>query len=175
MSKFILKEYIRNVLVEGGLRPPDTSSLGALVSSVGEEKEIVLFRHDYIYSALSKLKGGEDLFNFLKDTIYDSVVGYAVISPPDKGEAYGAYEMTHIAGPGYAKVLFVIGHSLSPSGILVIDRERVSPDAAGSWGSAWSRKEKSGKALKLDALPPNNKTKDPNDDAVLHNKKGLEP
>ena len=171
MSKEILREYVRNVLREVA-GSPEISSLGALVrgASGGGEIEVVLFRHDYIYKALAKRKGDEDLFNFVKDTIYESIVGYAVFGPPDKGEAYGAYEVTHVAAPGLGKVLYGMGYALSPSGLLMPDRHAVSPDAAAAWKKASKERE----SLKLDELPPNNKTKEPDDDAELHKEKGKE-
>lgn len=167
----LLREYVREVLKENSA--PEISSLGALVRGargLGGEIEVVLFNHEYVYKALAKRKGDEDLFNFVKDTIYESIVGYAVFGPPDKGEAYDAYEVTHMAAPGLGKVLYGMGYALSPSGLLMPDRHTVSPDASAAWKKASKERE----TLKLDDLPPNNKTKDPDDDAELHKEKGKE-
>jgi hypothetical protein len=164
-----LREYIRLVLSESSA--PDFSSLGALVRDTeAGEKEVVLFKHDSIYRALSRRKGDEDMFDFLKNLIFGSIVGYGIFSRPDKGEAYGAYEVTHVAGPGLGKIIYGIGYALSPRGLLMPDRHAVSPDAEKAWKKASTER----KSLKLDALPPKNKTKNPEDDAELHNEKGKE-
>ena len=165
----LLREYIRSVLLESS---PDESGLGALVKKAGDEIEVVLFRYDSIYRAMSKRKPEDDTFNFIKDNIFDSIVGYGVFTRPEKGEAYGAYEVTHAAAPGLGKVLYGMGYGLSPTGLLMPDRDKnqVSPDA----DQAWKKASSSRKSLKLDALPPNNKTKNPEDDSVLHDVPGKE-
>jgi hypothetical protein len=165
----LLREYIRSVLLESS---PDESGLGALVKKQGEEIEVVLFKYDSLYSAMSRRKPEDDVFNFLKDNIFDSIVGYGVFTRPEKGEAYGAYEVTHAAAPGLGKILYGMGYGLSPTGLLMPDRDKnqVSPDA----DQAWKRASSSRKSLKLDALPPNNKTKNTEDDSVLHDVPGKE-
>lgn len=167
--KRLLREYIRSVLLESA---PDESGLGALVKQEGEEIEVVLFKYDFLYAAMSRRKTDEDIFNFLKNNIFDSVVGYGVFTRPEKGEAYGAYEVTHAAAPGLGKILYGMGYGLSPTGLLMPDRDKnaVSPDAE----QAWKRASTGRKSLKLDALPPNNKTMNPEDDAVLHDVPGKE-
>jgi hypothetical protein len=165
----LLKEYIAAVLLESS---PDESGLGALVKKEGDEIEVVLFKYDALYSAMSKRSPDEDVFNFLKNNIFDCIAGYGVFTLPEKGEAYGAYEVTHAAAPGLGKILYGMGYGLSPSGLLMPDRDKnaVSPDA----DQAWKRASSSRKSMRLDSLPPNNKTKNPEDDAVLHNVPGKE-
>jgi len=163
----LLREYIRAILTEAA---PDESGLGALVKQSGEEIEVVLFKYDALYAAMSKRKPDEDVFNFLKGNIFSSIVGYGVFSKPTKGEAHGAYEVTHAAAPGLGKVLYGIGYGVSPSGLLMPDRHAVSMDA----DQAWKRASRDRKSLKLDDLPPNNKTKNPEDDAELHDVPGKE-
>jgi len=165
----LLREYIRSVLLESS---PDESGLAALVKRDGDEIEVVLFKYDFLYSAMSRRKPDEDIFNFLKNNILESVVGYGVFAKPTEGEAYGAYEVTHAAAPGFGKILYGMGYGLSPSGLLMPDRDKnaVSPDAE----QAWKRASSGRKSLKLDDLPPNNKTKNPEDDAKLHNVPGRE-
>lgn len=164
----ILREYVRRVLQESGM--PDVSSLGMIARNFGDQKEVVIFRYDMVYSALSRRKPEDNVFDFLIDIITRSVVGYGIFGPPDKGSAYGAWEVTHAAAPGLGKILYGIGYALSPSGLLMPDRHTVSPDAA----QAWKKASKDRKSLKLDALPPNNKTATPNDDAELHSEPGKE-
>ena len=164
----ILKEYIQILFELSG--SPDISSLGAIVRDYENKKEVVLFRYDIIYSALSRRKADENVFDFLVSNIRNSIVGYAIFGLPDQGEAYGAWEVTHVAGPGYGKILYAIGYALSPHGLLMPDRNQVSPEAS----MAWKRASTSRKSLKLDDLPPNNKTKTPNDDAKLHQRSGQE-
>ena len=161
----ILREYVRRVLQESA--PSDVSSLAALVREEGES-QVILFRYDKIYSSLSRRKDEDDVFNFLLENIKNSIVGYGVFGPPDKGEAYGAWEVTHAAAPGFGKILYGIGYALSPSGLLMPDRHQVSPEAEQAWKKASRDREKE----KLDDLPPNNKTEDDFDDAELHSKKG---
>ncbi len=165
----LLREYIRSVLIESS---PDESGLGALVNQDDDGIEVILFKYDFLYSAMSKRKPDADIFDFLKNNIFDSIAGYGFFTKPEKGAAYGAYEVTHAAAPGLGKVLYGMGYGLSPTGLLMPDRDKnaVSSDA----NQAWKRASSSRKSLKLDALPPNNKTKNPEDDAVLHGVPGKE-
>lgn len=165
-STRILREYVRSVLLES--KTPDVSSLGIIARNFGDQKEVVIFKYDVIYSALSRRKSEDNVFDFLIEVINKSVVGYGVFGPPDKGKAYGAWEVTHAAAPGLGKILYGIGYALSPTGLLMPDRHTVSPDAA----QAWKKASKERQSLKLDDLPPNNKTKSPNDDAELLNQPG---
>lgn len=170
----LLREYIELILQESASKE---HGLGAIYSDFGDQIEIVLFKYDGIYAALSKRKGDEDLVKFLKDIIMNSAVGYMVLAKPERGEAYGAYEITHIAGSGYGSLLYKLGHALSPNGMLLMDRSKkqsgapnISPDAMSSWKNQLVNRD----AHKLDHLPPKNKTKSTKDDAEIVGIEGKE-
>ena len=165
----LLREYVRKILQES-VTSPDVSSLGALIQNSGSEKQVVIFKYDLIYAALSRKKEEEDTFNFLVDNIKKSIVGYGIFGPPDEGNAYGAWEVTHAAAPNLGKILYGIGYAISPSGLLMSDRHQVSFEA----DAAWKKASKERNHFKLDNLPPNNKTKSTEDDAELHDTPGKE-
>ena len=163
--KSILREYIRSVLTESVSTDGYAVFHGEymLNPSLMQASLVDVAKFNEAMSKEKKTSLLTDL-DHIKVAARDSVVGYIVVGPPNEGKAWGAWEVTRIAGKGYGKILYSIGYALSPNGLLMPDRVSVSDDARAAWRSA-SKKLKS---LPLDPLPPENKTETPEDDARFH-------
>lgn len=161
----LLREYIRNILLEGGA--PDSSGVAAIQDNSSENTVVILFRYDILYKELNKSRT-VDLSIFLANALQKCVVAFGSFGMPEEGKAFGSWQVYNAAGEGYGKILYGMGYALSPSGLLMPDRLSVSPKAANAWYKASQDKKR--KAYKLDNLPPNNKTKTTVDDSVLLNK-----
>lgn len=167
----ILREYIRSVLNES------VSAEGYAVIT-GESffnsdaMDAVLIDVAKFRSELSALKRTSRTtpLDVAKAAAKLSVVGYISMGPPDHGNAWGAWEVKRSAGRGYGKLLYAIGYALSPKGLLMPDRASVSDSAVEAWRKASATRN----SLKLDPLPPENETDTKEDDAEVHDKKGME-
>jgi len=171
----LLKEYVRSVLLE-------SVSTEGLAVFVGEgffnpdSKEAVLVDLSAFKEAMKEIeeiKGKKTLITPLdvaKFAARESIVGYISVGPPTHGKAYGAWEVTRSAGPGYGKLLYAIGYALSPNGLLMPDRSSVSSSAR----KGWEKASKTHETLPLDPLPPENKTATKEDDSEVHDEEGYE-
>lgn len=163
----LLRSYIKNFLFES-LEAPEITSIACLKDDSTVNTQIVLFKFDTLYREMSKSRGSKSFIDFIYSAFEKSVVGYGSFGPPEKGEAMGAWEVYNAAGAGYGKIIYGVGYALSPSGLLVPDRQTVSPSASKSWRKAAGERKK----YKLDDFPPDNRTEDSFDDAELHKEPG---
>ena len=174
MMRKLLREYVRSILL---LETVSTEGEGlAIFTGEGffdpQSIEAVLVNLA-VFKELMTTRAKSDKFTALdiaKFAAEKSVVGYISLGPPIHGNAWGAWEVTRSAGPGYGKILYSIGYALSPSGLLMPDRVSVSPSAR----AAWKKASKKYDSLELDALPPENKTDTKEDDAELHDEEDNE-
>ena len=167
----LLRKYVRSVLLESvsadGLAvilgmPPPLWPVGRAAVLI----DVAVFNASFEANE----KKEHNSIAAVKIAAKESVVGYISCSPPSRGEAWGAWEVTAAAGKGYGKILYSIGYALSPKGRLMPDRSSVSDSAREAWRGA-SRTHDS---LQLDPLPTNNLTDTEEDDAVVHNEEGME-
>ena len=167
----LLREYVRSVLLESvsadGLAvilgmPPPLWPVGRAAVLI----DVAVFNASFEANE----KKEHNSIAAVKIAAKESVVGYISCSPPSRGEAWGAWEVTAVAGKGYGKILYSIGYALSPKGRLMPDRSSVSDDAR----DAWKKASKTHASLELDALPPMNKTDTREDDAEVHDEEGFE-
>lgn len=149
-----LRQYIRYVINES-LREPahaTASGLGAATGNSFTQTTAIL----YDTGALVQLLSGEDvqvdkkpLENrpHLRAAVLDSVIkGYIRIANAS-GDCHDAAIVVTVAGPGYGRELYSMGHALSRSGLLAPSRNSISPEAAKAWKTAV---EKGKKGHKLD-------------------------
>jgi hypothetical protein len=167
----LLREYVKGVLLE-------SVSTEGLAVFTGEG----FFDPQAVEAVLVDLAKFEEEFAAIKKTSLftpldvakfaarKSVVGYISFGPPEHGQAWGAWEVTRSAGPGYGKILYAIGYALSPKGLIMPDRRSVSFSAR----TAWEKASKTHQALPLDGLPPMNKTDTREDDAEIHDEEDYE-
>ena len=167
----LLRKYVRSVLLESvsadGLAvilgmPPPLWPVGRAAVLI----DVAVFNASFEANE----KKEHNSIAAVKIAAKESVVGYISCSPPSRGEAWGAWEVTAAAGKGYGKILYSIGYALSPKGLLMPDRTSVSDDAR----DAWKKASKTHASLELDALPPMNKTDTREDDAEVHDEEGFE-
>lgn len=165
----ILREYIRESLRGGGAK----ERLAALKEDhwSGDGVEVVVFDAAKL---MRFVKGKTKTRSFAEKVLLGaraSVVGFGQYGPPPRGKAWGAWEVTRAAGPGYGKIVYGLGYALSPKGLLMPDRSTVSPSAEAAWRKASTTRE----SLPLDAMPPENRTDTREDDVdSLHDEEGKE-
>lgn len=170
--KSILREYIRVILRESSV---STKGYAAIVGESffdPDAKEAVIIDIDKFMAGMSKPPKTSLMtqLDVAKSAAKESVVGYISFGPPKHGQAWGAWEVTRVAGKGYGKLLYSIGYALSPSGLLMPDRVSVSDSAIDAWRKASATRD----SLQLDPLPPENRTVTKVDDAEVHDEEGLE-
>lgn len=153
-KKSLLETVCRRLLREA----MEASHLAVLILEGDGETGAVLYDVPAVQRAALR---GETKPESLVDA--KAVVGYIGLKHHDT-DCWAASEVVTIVGKGVGRLLYQVGFALSPSGILVMDREQVSPDAAGSWLRLGEKKKK----RRLDSPPPNNATPETIDDCELH-------
>lgn len=89
------------------------------------------------------------------------IVGRVRVTEPEN-PCWDAMMIASIAGPG--KLMYGLAYALSPSGLLISDRDSMTADAVSAWGNM-SAKSSRGKKKLDDVTDP--KTPEPEDDCAL--------
>ena len=95
------------------------------------------------------------------------IVGRIHIVEPHE-PCWGAMRVASVVGPG--RLMYGLGYALSPSGLLISDRESMTPKAVDAW-RAMSAKGERGRRRLDDIDAP--KTRDPRDDCTLRREEFL--
>lgn len=140
-----------------------------LQESVSEDLAVYLLEGDgmtgaVLYNPEALVKSVKRGFTTPGDFIRTkAIVGYIGLKHHDS-DCWSASEVVTIVGKGVGRTLYSIGFALSPSGMLVMDRDQVSDDAEASWTRLGVRTKKK---RRLDDRPPNNSTPETIDDCEL--------
>lgn len=168
--KTIEERIFRRLLSEAGA--PPTKGLAACVNDTGNKKSATLYAVSALLGPVRSAAGArddEDMVPRIESNLAGGgVKGFIEIAKPREPTA-GAWEVKLSAGPSMGKYVYGMGYALSPSGLLVPDRDIgcVSPNATGGWAKQGGRK-----SVTLDNFYADKKErrtpKDPSDDAAVH-------
>jgi len=140
-TQLLLEKIFRRILKESS---EEKSDLAALVNSGDEQGSAIIYLKSKIEEALENEKDVTDsgLLGNMK-----AIVGYILVKKPESYSiadepCNGAWEVNKSWGPGYGKLVYDMGYALSPSGILIPDRTRVSAKAQMGWIKASAKYKK---------------------------------
>jgi hypothetical protein len=173
----MLREYIRQVITES----VDEQDLAASVKDYLGGKKVIIYDSFLFRTGLTRGSGRlsdipqHEMTSRLEELAERDVIkGYLQVGPPpttvgtmnqiDTGECYGSWMVYKSAGPGMGKYVYGLGYALSPSGLLIPDRETVSPTAREGWKKQAAKRGK--KPLDDITLPVHSRRtpNDPHDD-----------
>lgn len=160
-SSYLIETICRRLLIEATTSASNIENLAAYTFEGDGGDAAVLYRPETVKNLMSS-GASLDSETLLKSS---AVVGYIGLQHHDT-DCWAASEILSMVGKGYGKILYDIGYALSPSGILMMDREIVSPAASASWLRAGDKLGDKNKK-KFDARKPNNKTPEAIDDCDL--------
>jgi len=149
MINRVYESVLRKLLREA--QPPKSSDrLAAAVSREDSFASATLYSPEEALAALRAAKRSGDLEagddpSRIARFLEPAVKGYVRIADPKSlghGTCLASWEIINIAGPGMSSHLLSAAHALSPSGLVTIDRESVSPQGFNFWSRNSERRLK---------------------------------
>ncbi len=139
-----------------------------------------------VYSSKAVKENINDILSYslgnlwFSENVIKAVIG--IESPPDNAPCAGAWQISHIAGPGYGKIIYGLGYALSPMNKIMATRSQDSsgkPKITSSAMSSWEKTFKSQRGrIRLDDIDAPREKKitpdDETDDCFLHDPNSAE-
>lgn len=156
----ITERVLRRLLKESSRLNEDVNAnnLAALIGKTGDMYTAVVYDPTTAVDALEVI---DDPDNEIWSR--EVIKGVVVISPPSN-PCWNAWEVSNIAGRGLGKTLYGIAYAMTPDGMLMSDRNLVSPSAR----KAWAKAAASSRRRKPFDDVMNPKTPEREDDCIVH-------
>jgi|688.fasta_scaffold01425_4 hypothetical protein len=140
----------------------NTDELAAMLTENDGGAKVVVYHPVPIENMMRKLPGDVvDRSPELMAKLKEYMVGWVQVVKP-KDPCWDAMMIASIAGPG--KLMYGIAYALSPSGLLISDRDSMTDVAVSAWRNMSTKGNRDKKKLDNVSEPA---TPEPNDDCVL--------
>lgn len=160
--KIKLGELRRIIREAAGVENLNTDELAAMLTEDAGGARVVVYHPIPIENMMRKSPG--DVFDRspdLMEKLKSYVVGWVQVVDPGP-PCWDAKMIASIAGPG--KLMYGLAYALSPSGLLISDRESMTPVAISAWRNMSSKGSHHKKKLDNVSEPA---TPEPDDDCIL--------
>lgn len=160
--KIRLGELRRIIREAAGSAQLNTDELAAMLTENDNGAKVVVYHPMPIENMMRKLPGDVvDRSPELMAKLKEYMVGWVQVVKP-KDPCWDAMMIASIAGPG--KLMYGIGYALSPSGLLISDRDSMTNVAVSAWRNMSAKGTRGKKKLDNVTEP---ETPDPADDCVV--------